>query len=344
MLHEENASILTLLPALATGLVTKTSHLDVILKFIDAEVNKSQQNTQKVDRLIHVKNQLEDAQIDVSEFSLDIDKPKTLLLAYTFGEIYTPALALFTGRHITIELWGSDLEGPSVDTIEKSIMGDSGCESMFIHVSDAPKVEQRQEEQNVNPFLQVRAMLAKVGILMSLSTFDLEKPDETEEDITEDIHTKSADPKEETGNTSSKSDHSKPRTSTTKSIEYSEKKTGITNTSSIFNAPTKNMVDPYNWFCSCSQFTKKSFTAHNRSGTNILGMTTCSPVMAGIFGNSKCKYPKTLPICQHLLAVLLMLFNWNVAVDAGLVHAYWVQSEATQIEIPLKRQANKVVH
>lgn len=331
MLHDENASILTLLPALASGLISKISTVDVVLNFIDQEVAKLHQNQEKADRFLHVKKQLQNTQIHIDGFSLDIDEQKSIILAYTFGELYTPALALLIGNHISIQFWGLEHGVPSLQTIERCIMEPSGVDPLFIQVSNNPSIETKVDIPDVNPFLQLRAMVAKLGLLMNLSTFDLEQIEPRAENTD--------------GNTCSINDEKflnmqneyfQSSIKQANSVELNIMKTDQTLEPLGFQSHEKVFVDPSNWFCSCAEFTMQSFEVHEKCGSEILGQVTGPLVVKKLFQNKDSSYPNTLPICKHILAVMLMIFNWPVSKDASIVKVSWFEMETKQVDILLQ--------
>ncbi|KAM9936869.1 hypothetical protein OXX80_003593, partial [Metschnikowia pulcherrima] len=328
----QNASVLTLLPSLANGLLTQVSRLERVLNFIDDEVAVSRYNQQKLDRLLHIKKQLQEIEKPAHNSVVNVDAEKTLLLAYAFGEQYAPALALLTSRQISIQVWGTQSIEPTRESLDRFFEFHEKDIPIFVQVSKEPVVEEKEAVMDVNPFLQLRTMLADLGLSMDLSDFTLVKADavktasekaSVKESICEEIgrgSEKQNEPSPELGI------NIEPQNLTCESKHDQVNRPDLEN-------PSKVMVDLNMWYCSCLDFTKKSYVTHDKSWSDIMHSTDGSSTIANFVQNASCKFPATLPICKHLLAVVLLACNWTVSVDAGLVNVYWVQDEAVQVKI-----------
>ncbi|QBM90159.1 SWIM zinc finger protein [Metschnikowia aff. pulcherrima] len=335
MLHAQNASVLTLLPSLANGLLSQVSRLERVLNFIDDEVAVLRYNQQKLDRLLHIKKQLQEIEKPAHNSVVNVDAEKTLLLAYAFGEQYAPALALLTGKQISIQVWGTQLIEPTRESLDRFFISHEKDIPIFVQVSKEPVAEEKEAVMDVNPFLQLRTMLADLGLLMNLSDFTLVKADavktasekaSVKESICEEIGRGSEKQNEPDQASPELGINIEPQNLTCESKHDQVNRPDLEN-------PSKVMVDLNMWYCSCLDFTKKSYVTHDKSWLDIMHSTDGSSTIAKFVQNAPCKLPATLPICKHLLAVVLLACNWTVSVDAGLVNVYWVQDEAVQVKI-----------
>ncbi|OBA22277.1 hypothetical protein METBIDRAFT_150121 [Metschnikowia bicuspidata var. bicuspidata NRRL YB-4993] len=333
MLHEQNAPIFSLLPSLAPGLIFQTTYSNVIVKFIRDEMARLGQSQPTVDRLEHVKDQLLKSTLHSGEYTLEVDEQKSLILAYAFGEIYTPALALVTGKHITVQFWGAGEEQPGQPMIRNCVLNPESCDPIFFEVLDDPQIDKRRGVLDVNPFLQVRGMVSKLGLLLNLSTFDLEELSDLMAAPENSGGQKALFPAN-LGVPTLETLYERSDNGLKYLVRAKEPEETKTNGRPNFSYSSKSIVDPNNWFCSCSDFTSASFVIHDASGSDLLG-DTGHELLSRLFRAAVCKFPKSLPICRHLLAVLLMLFNWDTAWNAGLVRVCWIRSETEQTELRL---------
>lgn len=279
LIFQENSQILYLLPSLATGLLTKQNYVDTIYASIDRYVkgNKNEKNS-----LLKIREQIQALEENMHKDVVIIDEEKTVLLAYAFPLIYTPALAIATGKGIEVEVFSEETIGSSeLEKIARDhLTAKDGKVPVFVRVALKPhgKVDSVPSEPNI--YLKLRQMLEQVGHELTLDT------QEVRASLIPWVQKESE-----------KDDHQE-----------------------------KCTVDLYNWHCSCDEFFK-SFESQPRETGQLIVRAFQSEVDSGSRGDDTLLryflarqtslHNSTLPICVHLLAVILAVFNLdNVEIQA----------------------------
>lgn len=70
-------------------------------------------------------------------------------------------------------------------------------------------------------------------------------------------------------------------------------------------------VNVYNWYCSCEEFAAKIAGHHQCTSHEMRNQITIdsSPIVAAWFRDGRCNHVSPLPLCMHLLAVVIALHN-----------------------------------
>lgn len=275
LLHD-NANVFALLPSLAADLLRREPYVESIRRTVDKEAARLQSagDLLAVQRLHSIRAQL---LLLAGPTVLTVDKNKTLLLAYAFGDIYLPALALATSNGVRFEVF----RDTTVEEIDAHLTQRPSTEPILIRVLDEPKVKPTAEHVDVNVYLQIRTMLAKVGCTLNLETFEVEH---TERSI--DPAPQHEDAKE----------------------EYADSK--------------EEYVDLYSWYCSCGHFLDQISTVHTKQGPELV-VGVEPNIVTNYLQHSQCKHISPLPMCRHLLAVLLVVFNRAALGDEAIRIYCW---------------------
>lgn len=258
-----------------------TNYTDTVLRYLDLERKRAQRTHDEITtaRLTKIHEELASFRkkgLPVAEKKVvEIDHDKTVLLAHTFGPKYTQALALATGNGIRAEVYVEETELTSDELHEiarKYFLENRGKTPIFIRVLKDPAVIENTEVKEPNVYLQIRKLLAKVGLTFNLESFSVEKAQDKE-------------PFPE-------------------SVEKNEP----------YHGPEVT-VNVYNWFCTCEQFTHDIARYHNATSEDILSQLSGvdNAILARWFSQSDCNHISPLPICMHLLAVVLAVHNFETA-------------------------------
>lgn len=108
-----------------------------------------------------------------------VDKNKTILLTYAFGDMYTQALALATGGNIRADVVGEGVDLEKV--VEDYFKGflEKKTPPVFLRVYNEALVEDIPEKET-NELLELRRMLAAVGLELNLDSKKVEVVEATE--------------------------------------------------------------------------------------------------------------------------------------------------------------------
>lgn len=184
-LQEKNSRILTLLPSLASGLLRRQRYVDKIYGYIDDLVGQNEDKS-----LVELREAIEKMDKEGSLWDKDdvtVDPNKTILLTYAFGDMYTKALAMATSGNIRADvLTAKPVEEEQLKEIVAAYFNgklEKGTQPVFLRVySDVQS--QEVPEKEANHWLELRRMLAEVGLLLVLETKKIEalteKPEEKE--------------------------------------------------------------------------------------------------------------------------------------------------------------------
>lgn len=271
LLQSSNAHVCSILPSVAPRSLTKVDYIDTILDFLDKQMKANAHDSVFVDRLHRIKTQLEKFTPETlprEKKVIRVDPDKTVLLAYTFGSIYSEALALVTGNDIHMEVFDDSrkLTTSELKSISDSYWDNRGKVAVFVRVSIRPLMIGDQPI-DTNVYLQIRRMIGEIGLTLNLENFDVVRGDG---EIVESGEIESHEP-------------------------WVQNKETVT-------------VNVYNWYCSCKQFAQQLIRPHNSTGGDILNHISC-PTMANWFSHSGCNHISPLPVCMHLLAVVMGVYN-----------------------------------
>lgn len=287
----ENYRVFSILASAGETLLSTCSILDEVNRIISNELAKSGQTSDTRERLRHIQNQLggiAEQQRPKNDL-LRINNQSAILLAYTFGDIYTPALALLTGGHITMEIWGG--ESANLKDVEKIIFeagGRARDTPIFFRVRAIPVASVKNEPIDINCFLQIRRILLKVQQSLDLETLDILPSVESRKTEVSEMHKPSfggVDP----------------------GTEFV-------------------LTDPHQWFCTCSEFLSANGNLNKLKGFELPGLSEAPSIFRSLLETAVVKFPKKLPVCSHLISVILLLLNWEVAMQLSLLQIVWFPS------------------
>lgn len=164
-IHEKNSRILTLFPSWASGLLRRRRYVDKIYDFIDS--------LEDMDELKLEIEMLDGEGRLTKKEDIVVDKNKTILLTYAFGDMYTQALALATGGNIRADVVGEGIDLDKV--VEAYFKGKLEKETppVFLRVYNELLVEDVPEKET-NELLELRRMLAGVGLVLNLDSKKVE--------------------------------------------------------------------------------------------------------------------------------------------------------------------------
>lgn len=170
-LHEKNSRILTMFPSWASGLLRRRRYVEKIYEYIagfEEDLDELKLDIERFDE--------EGRLFEKADVVLDLNK--SILLTYAFGDMYTKALALATGGNIRADVLGEgvDLENAA----EEYFTGKQEKTSppMFLRVYNDTVVEEVPEKET-NKWLELRRMLAEVGLTLKLDTKTVEISEES---------------------------------------------------------------------------------------------------------------------------------------------------------------------
>lgn len=301
MLHGENADVLSLLSSLGPGLLVSKSHFEVAIAYLDDVLKDASSDSVLKDtslgddlreRFTGLRAQLHDldrAQTVPPSTVLDIDVNKSFLLAHTFPKQYNEALALLVGKSICLELWARS-ESP-LALVEQYMCGQSSDAAVFVRMKEAPEKEETREIPS-DPLVRINQLLEPLRY-----TFTRDGLEPFESTPAADSH------------------------DTDISVKHAL-------------LPTAGFVhvDPYTWFCSCCAFQAscQEGTVCRKRGLEIVREENLQEEknysLLRFLANSPCFHPDRLPMCKHLLAVLLAAANWEVARAEKLIEIVEIQS------------------
>lgn len=289
-LLDENAAIFAVLPSVSRGLLNSTNYIDVVSRFLDVERRKAERARDEIttSRLAKVEQELRELQgterfqqvLDIlnAERVTEIDHEKTVLLAHTFGPVYSHALALVTNGSIKAEILSNKakfLPEELQEATKNYFLQSRGNVPIFIRVSKEPAiVKTAPQVKEPNIYLEIKKMLAKLKLSLDLETFSVGLSKSS------DLPEISEPPKESEAQV-------------------------------LSDLGPEVTVNVYNWFCSCDQFLDKLNCFHNVTGAEMAARLHSeeSSIMSRWFASSSCNHISPLPICMHLLAVVIAVHN-----------------------------------
>lgn len=286
----ENAAIFAILPSVSRGLLKSTDYIDVVFRFLDVERRKAERARDEIttSRLAKVEQDLQGLQESEkfrqllsplsAEKVIEIDHDKTVVLAHTFGAVYSQALALATNGSIKAEILsnkGELLPEELQEATRNYFLQSRGKLPILIKVSKEPViVKTAPQVKEPNIYLEIKKMLAKLKFSLDLETFSVELSESSE------LLEISDTPKE---------------------IEAL----------ALPDLGPEVTVNVYNWFCSCDQFLDTLNCYHNATGDEMAANLHSeeSSIISRWFASSSCNHISPLPICMHLLAVVIAVHN-----------------------------------
>lgn len=301
MLHEKNADVLALLSSASPGLLISKSHFEIAIAYLDKVLKGSSTDIVLKDVLsgddlkaqfTSLRSQLKDlyrASDNPSSTVLDIDENKSFLLAHTFPKQYPEALALLTGKAITIELW-SHSESPYT-LVEKYMSGQNCDTTVFVRLKETAEKEEIPQIPT-DPLIYVNQLLKPLRYSFIRNELQHIEGTSTEESDKFNIAIKHA---------------------LLPSFGYVH-------------------VDPYTWFCSCFTFYEMCQESEvcRQQGKEIVGEVDNLKLskfnILSFLANSPNFHADRLPMCKHLLAVLLGAANWEVAISEKLITIEEIQN------------------
>lgn len=165
-LHEKNSRILTMFPSWASKLLRQRRYVEKIYEYMagfEEDLDELKLDIERFDK--------EGKLFEKSDVVLDLNK--SILLTYAFGDMYTKALALATGGNIRADVLGEgvDLE----NAVEEYFKGklEKTSPPIFIRVYNETVMEEVPEKET-NRWLELRRMLAEVGLTLKLDTKTVE--------------------------------------------------------------------------------------------------------------------------------------------------------------------------
>lgn len=287
MLHSNNAAVFSVLASAGSGLLFSETK-----EVIDcAEEILSTETRQALTDNSSVKDS--DSLI---HNTLQIDTNKSFLLAHTFPDDFPSALALLTSKAVLLEIWGS-VEDPAA-VVNLYVTGEGNGVPVFPRVSAVPT------RDDVNGQKQKEGLKDDYNMLSSDNLRDLGAV----EPLARDIETCFGIVRNQS--------------SQINKLEHLEVESRL----EVLSRSTHVHVDPYSWFCSCNLDPEKRY---DRSGQKVVDDNTngLQNVIHLFLVTSTCRFPEKLPMCLHLLAILLAALNWGTVQQNGLVKACVVAYE-----------------
>lgn len=114
-------------------------------------------------------------------------------------------------------------------------------------------------------------------------------------------------------------------------VECTEKKEKESKYSTLNSLlPTFNYVhvDPYTWYCSCSSYHEmQENEVFKNLGPEILRNTDNEYNVSKFLENSPCLHSDRLPMCKHLMAILLAASNFEVVKSENLITIVEIRRE-----------------
>lgn len=287
-LLEQDAAILTLVPSLAPGLVSRRPYVDSLYTFLDT-LNDARPELVSAIRLLVEKAVAAGQCKNVSTVHVDLEK--TVLLTYAFGDLYSAALALADGGIEALVAGGEHHSAP--EAVQKYMRGQTPPVPVFMRVDLAPRQTLEQQAAPAHGLLRARAMLEVLGLRLDLDTLEVHADSEIQTDARDDP------PAAETGHGM----HLGPQVPKGEHVPHVPKK--LETCPEPLQTPTV-LADLHAWFCLCEPFSR-ACAGHFRSGTQVAAQTL--GLLARFFQRSRCNHATPLPVCMHLLALVLLAYN-----------------------------------
>lgn len=280
MLHSSNVAVFAILESAGADLLWMESKENEVSSK-DADRTEKWRVPGTEDVLIEIESP--------SSYRLRIDTDKSFLLAHTFPNEYPTALAILTGGGgVSFEIWG-EIKDPKA-AVEVYVSGEGSNLPVF------PRVLAKPKEGGVKGLRQGRGLEDGKKVLEGETVGCLTQ----EMLLAADLEILSS---AESNNVFS--------TEQLGEFKVLQRPDVLSRTSHVH-------VDPYSWFCSC---TYSPEIPYDRSGQRVVedSGSDNKSVISKFLLSSTCRHLKTLPICLHLLAVLLGILNWNTVQQSKLV-------------------------
>lgn len=273
----DNAAVLELLPALSKALLRQKPEFETILDFLN-----SKRRSFEEEQFLELRRQLmalrNKGQVDEILAELDIDTAKATVLAHTFGELYTPAIALATGAGSYVEVKTDEkLTDTELDKIvEHHLTTDPGSRVVTLKFPRIPLKSPISASREQHAILELRRVLERVGVDVDLATMEMR------------IQERKA-----------------PAEGLRDSSEL-EAPSAVT---------ACELVSLYTWFCTCQDYAAKTRKPHPFTGLQIANGISETPengFLLNYFRHLLCYHMAPLPVCVHLLAAVLVIANRDV--------------------------------
>lgn len=305
-LFESNSRVLSLLPILANELIQLRPQTHIVHEFLDQRIerflhSKDQDKTLEFQTLKKELREAEEKEPDiVTKKAIFIDKEKTVLLTYAFGDIYLEALAIATGGGIRIEYFDEcGFEKDQIDLqnmARKYITGklkEEERNAMYARV--AVKLRNLPlPQKEASDYLELRRLLSKTGLSINLATKHLERI--------------------ESANATEEQDKS-------------------------HDLGPLHYVDIYTWSCTCKEFGKSFSSKPTLTGKDLLRgykPDSIKKILFNMFLSSDDSlHVDPLHICPHLLAVVIFAYNMSaIEIEVGVVTDFFQLYEACSPVLP----------
>lgn len=392
MLHHANADIHPLLSSSGAGLFINKSQVDVINDFFKDSNERELFSSGIHDTVEQAIVQLRMLPKEQQKLALDIDKKKAFILAHTFPDHFSEALALATSNSVVLEIW--DDSGDSSELIEQYMEGSNDNLGVFTRIKAKAEGKIRSNLEEADPIDTLNLLLFPLGYRLDSSIEklvehevvtnryemqsmgDVKKSEEAKKSEEKEVKTNKNGEEKSDKHEEEKSDkHEEEETDKNeeekllkryqkfmdKTEEIVQKtdcmlESDITEKVKETDPETKHLgpmqknpvsfketlsflprnkyvhVDAYSWYCSCEVYfdcVKENDYPCHRAGLELLqGMKGDEDTRNGIFSflvASKSLHPERLPMCAHLLAMLLVILNWEVSKEHGLVECYKIR-------------------
>lgn len=280
MLHDRNAAVRAIVAAAGPGLLTIHTQLDAIDSFV-ARVNQDPAAGSVLKAVfLRVRETLRSLELP-PVLRLQLDKKKALLLGHTFPDAFPDALALLTTNGVYIEQWGVPEVSPE-KIVEQYLSGQNDNLPVFVRVK--MRVEKEEFQLPGGDLLaRLDQLLRPLGYTYNALKQELqllENKQQTESEF-----------------------------SCTVRLRYSLPRDWHAH------------VDPYTWFCSCSTYSKtvgpEQLIERFQAASKIIDTDKPHTPIDCFLQRGAAHL--SLPVCQHLLAVLLAILNWELVRAQGLI-------------------------
>lgn len=319
--YTANSAIFHVLPAVSPGLLIRRHLVDDIAQFINTQCSRLRHDLTRAQRLRAIEKQLP---ATATTSKLAVDTAKTVVLASAFGDIYTPALALLTNGHLHAEWWGQD---PKPHWLKLYLFEGQKQTPVFLRAKLHAEVVAPSLALEVDPFLNIKRMLESLGeesYTLDLQTFRVVRYAKLPELAR----------KTELGERASSIE--KTELVPEAEISHPADTTCLPGDSNIHSGETSSLpddtyvhVDVYAWYCSCERFfDRQQLPKVTPEALLNFDHKHVPAFLLGYFQNQHLRYSNPLPLCEHLLAYLLLVFNWD---EEHLVACHVIPPEASPL-------------
>lgn len=330
-LLDPDASVLTLLPALALGLASRRPYIDDVYRFLDSHARDPTARG-----LVRIRRLLERAAPSAKPvYTVHIDPEKAVLLAYTFGKMYSEALALADGGIEARVVAATDEAAERA--VETYLEGHMPEAPVLVRVLARPSARRAGADDAAHVYLRARAMIERLGLQLDLERLEVYGGEEGAN--REEENNGSSGGSATSGSTTGGSTTSGSTTSGSTTSENTG--SGVCGEGPPVRPPNENLgervdkpenmktskakvlnqetptADPFTdsltvntdiryWYCSCRNFTRAAARPHTVAPAALAARTQGVLARAVAHG---CRHPAPLPVCVHLVALVLAAHN-----------------------------------